>query len=266
MPPPPELRDGLREIRVVEILQEVKAEHPPQADGHIRVARKVEVDLPRIGRRPQPGQRGGQELRPGGIDLVGQQAELVGQQHFLAQAEEKADRSICKRIQSLPSVPDLVRHGGIADNGARHQLGKQGDIERYPQRVAFRRSLSPINVQHIAQPLKGKKGDPDGQRHFRHRKPGPDAVQVCPQKAGIFEPAQQSQVDCRHQARPQPASPSVRSGQQAPRVVDRDGEQHQQQKSGAAIAVKKQAEQQQDQIPSLSQTGRQQKVDRQQQR
>ena len=62
------------------------------------------------------------------------------------------------------------------------------------------------------------------------------------------------------------ASPLVRSGQQAPRVVDRDGEQHQQQKSGTAIAVKKQAEQQQDQIPSLSQTGGQQKIDRQQQR
>ena len=51
VPAPPELGDRPRDVRVVEVLQEVEAEHPCQADGHVRVAGEVEVDLQACSRR-----------------------------------------------------------------------------------------------------------------------------------------------------------------------------------------------------------------------
>ena len=54
MPPSPELLDVAGEIGRVEIPTQAKAENPSAADGHIRVAGKVAVDLQRIGDYREP--------------------------------------------------------------------------------------------------------------------------------------------------------------------------------------------------------------------
>ena len=37
------------QVGVVKVLQKVKAEHPPQTDGHVAVAGEVKIDLQGIG-------------------------------------------------------------------------------------------------------------------------------------------------------------------------------------------------------------------------
>ena len=54
MPAPPELRSGAGDERVVEVFAEVEAEDLSEADRHIGIAGKVEVDLEHIRRGVEP--------------------------------------------------------------------------------------------------------------------------------------------------------------------------------------------------------------------
>ena len=49
MPSSPEIRDGGGQVGVVEVLQKLKAQHATQADGHVGVAREIEVDVQGVG-------------------------------------------------------------------------------------------------------------------------------------------------------------------------------------------------------------------------
>ena len=57
VPAPPELGEALRDVRVVEVLEEAEPEHPAEPDRHVRVAGEVEVDLERVAERAEPGER-----------------------------------------------------------------------------------------------------------------------------------------------------------------------------------------------------------------
>ena len=48
VPPPPELGDRRRLVGCVEVLREAEAQQQGDADGHVRIAREVAVDLQRI--------------------------------------------------------------------------------------------------------------------------------------------------------------------------------------------------------------------------
>ena len=45
MPATPEVGDGVAAVGVVEVLIELESQTAPHTDGHIGIARKVEVDL-----------------------------------------------------------------------------------------------------------------------------------------------------------------------------------------------------------------------------
>ena len=62
VPAPPEVGDALGLVGRVEILQELKTEHPSQADGHVGVTGEIEVNLERVGQCAEPGVRRGQRL------------------------------------------------------------------------------------------------------------------------------------------------------------------------------------------------------------
>ena len=55
MPAPPKFRNGAGNIGIVEVLQKLKAKHPPKAAGHIRITGKIKVDLQRVGGDADPG-------------------------------------------------------------------------------------------------------------------------------------------------------------------------------------------------------------------
>ena len=236
------------EIGIVEIFQKVKPEHPAQADGHVRIAGEIEVDLPGVGQGPQPG-HGRAQHGAGAKGRVRHLPQGVGQQHLFRKAHAEPDASAGGVPRSLPAGGDLPRHGGIPDDGPRHQLGKEGDVEGHPQGRPLRRGLAPVDVQHVAHPLEGEKRDADGKRHLRrlHRKAQQN--QVFRQEPRVLEPAQEGQVH-RHRAPHRPAAEAPpRRRQQAPAVIHGNGHGHQAQEAQPAPGVKQQAEDQQDAVP-----------------
>src|SRR5690606_6911763 len=55
VPPTPELGDALADIGLVEVLVKTEPHHQPQANGHVRIPGKVEVQLRGVGQNAQPG-------------------------------------------------------------------------------------------------------------------------------------------------------------------------------------------------------------------
>ena len=83
MPATPELGDGRRAVWPIEVLGKGEAEHPREADGHVGVAREVEIDLGGVREDPKP-RAGGRDLVVGqGKNAIGDERDLIGDQDFL---------------------------------------------------------------------------------------------------------------------------------------------------------------------------------------
>ena len=90
VPAAPELGDAFGNVGIIEILEEVETKHPAHADGHIRIAAEVEVDLESIGNGDEPAACHGQGVQTG--ELVGDDTAGVGQQNLLGKADEEPSR------------------------------------------------------------------------------------------------------------------------------------------------------------------------------
>ena len=260
MPAPPELRDAPRDVGIVEILQKVEAEHPPEADGHIGIGRKIEVDLEGVGHRAQPREE--HRGHNGGKGRVRDPRHGVRQQHLLAEAEEEAHRAGGKFGDGLMPLVDLLRDGGVAHDGTGDELREKGDVERELERVALHRGVAAVDVDDVAQALKGEERDADGQRHLRHRNDRQQGVEHLAEEARVLEPAQQRKPQHHGKRHAEPPRPRAvrRSRQQPAGVVDGDGEQHEQQKFRPAAGIERQRKGQQDKVPQIAAAPRHEEI------
>ena len=193
VPALPKLYHRAGNIGVVEVLQEVEAEHLPQADGHVAVAGEIEIDLERVGRDAQPRAGEGQLLTRKGP--VPELANSVGQQDLLCHAHGEALDPGGEFLQVLPPALQLFRHGFVADDGARDELGKEGDIGAEGDHVFLHRGVPAVDVDRIAHGLEGVKADADGQHQPRPCKAGAKkGVDVFVQKAGVFKEHQEGEI------------------------------------------------------------------------
>ena len=193
MPPPPELSHGGGEIGVVKVFVKPEAQDAAQADGHVGVAREVEVNLKAESKEPRPATRhrqrsgalGGQAALPQGPGGVGQQ-DLFGKAHG-----EPAGpfREVLRR----DGPPDqLLRHGFILHDGPGDELGEQGHIGPEVNDVPLDRRVPAVDVDGITHGLEGEEGNAQGQRQSQlgnrcPRKQG----QIRRQEIPVFEEAQE---------------------------------------------------------------------------
>ena len=91
MPPTPEFRNGAGKIRSVEVFRKLKAYCARRAYGHVRIRRKVAVDLDRKGAGGRNDLKRAEALRRGehGIDHDG---EPVGDKQLQESAVGKAEK------------------------------------------------------------------------------------------------------------------------------------------------------------------------------
>ena len=124
VPPPPELGDAFGDIGVVEVGQELKTQHPPQAHGHVGVAGEIEINLEGEGQHPQPGP-GNRQLRQGhGLVAVPQGPHVVGDEQLFSETNHKDLHAGGEFIRRAGPLVDLVPQVLVLDDGSGDKLGE----------------------------------------------------------------------------------------------------------------------------------------------
>ena len=243
MPPPPELGDAFGDIGVVEVGQELKAQHPPQAHGHVGVAGEIEINLEGEGQHPQPGP-GHRQLRQGhGLVAVPQGPHVVGNEQLLSKAHHEDLHPGGKFVRRAGPLVDLIPQVLVLDDGSGDELGEEGDKGAEVEDVPLGTGISPVDVDGVAHGLEGVEGDTDGQMEGDRVQKGqtdilddghelqPGGGKAAGDEIPIFEEAQQSQIENDGGGHRHPRAPVVPPGfaplhQQAVGKVDGGGQEH----------------------------------------
>ena len=227
MPPPPEIRDAVRAVGIAEVLRKLDAEQQPEADGHVAVAGKIEIELQTVADRARPrAQRVEAFLR---VDRVNKLGSSRGQQHLFCQPADEAAAAVKRAVPcDAPRVQQRLNLRKPHQRPGGQLRKKRQVLQRLPEaaRTALRRA---IDVYNVADGLKRIKRNAERQRaapfiYGQHRKidrhtrgqqqpaPAPGAHERKPhgvmQRAGGQQQRQMAQIaegveheSCRDQQR-----------------------------------------------------------------
>ena len=204
VPAAPELGDTLTDIGVVEVFEELEAEHITKTARHIRITGKVEVDLEGIGEDARPRAQPA-VLLTGDDDRLAHGAHLVGDQHLFGETHTEDAHALGEVVERLTAVIQLIGDVLIADDRAGDQLREQRYIGAEGDDVLLHRRFSAIDIDGVGHRLEGIEADTDRQvgqlrdRDVRER----EHIDGLEDHAGILEEAEHTQVDDhrRHQKR-----------------------------------------------------------------
>ncbi len=264
VPAAPELGHASGDVRHVEILWQVVADHLGRTDGHVGIAREVAVNLQAVADHRQPQHASGikRGLRK---DLVNRRGQPVGDDHFLRQPEQKETGA---RGQSIGGRSDPPRHlrkkDRRADDRAGDELREKRDERGVVHQRPARLDLAPVHVDRVAHRLEGVEADAGGKKNLQRRKAEPaprqDVVQIPDEEVVILEVGQNGEV--RRDAERHPATARRRPvGGRNPRravVVDDADEQQQRQISVVPRGVERARRDQQDALLELVAEGNRQ--------
>ena len=243
MPPAPELRDGARNVGVIEVLLEMEPEHSSQADGHVGVPGKVEVNLHCVGNRPDPGCSCG--LRGGeGEDAIRQKAHVVRDQYLLAESKDEPGHAFREVLAGLEPVLNLVSDRSEAHDWSRDKLRKQGQVQRHVEGVALNDGRGFADVKDVGHQLKCEEGNPDRQRYVQGEACPQDVVDVPQGEREVLEPEQQAKVveyGDRQSVYLRSRAIVIFHDQEAEGPVDQNGGHHDEDEERLSPSVKKEA-------------------------
>ena len=146
MPAPPEFRNTLGDIRIIKIFKEVKAKHPTQADRHIRISRKVKVNLEGKSQQPDPCGQNRKLLELHGGDLTPDRAHSIGDENFFAEACDKPFDAAGKIIEAFPAILKLSDNGAHTDDWPRNELREQRHIGAERDDIALHGDISTVQI------------------------------------------------------------------------------------------------------------------------
>ena len=227
VPPAPEIGNGYRQIGLVEVLQEVEAKHPPQADGHIAVAGEIEIDLQSVGYRSQPS-HGNRNRCQFVKSCISDDRHAVGQDHFFAKALDKARYSLAEILPGLLPAVDLRGNGLVTDDRSGDELWEKGHVKPHVQDTALGGRFLPIDVDDVAHGLEGIEGDANGQGKPYFGQGQSQCAQVFTYEAQVLEYEQPRQVQHHRRRQEDPPVPSARLHPQPQPPVGSDRGQQQQ--------------------------------------
>ena len=251
VPAPPEFSDGPGDIGIVEVAQEIKAQHPPQAHSHIGIAREVKIELEGEGQDAQPSPCRG-ELRCGhGLVGVPEHAEIIGQKDLFRQTHHKDLHTGGKLLRGVGAVLQLIVQVLVLDDGTGDELREEGDKGAEGNDVLLAPGVPSVDVDGIAHGLEGVEGDADGQADIQHRHEAQtDGGERFGQEVPILEEEQQGQIEEYRGGHRRPCAPVVSSlltagDEYAVGVIDGDGGEHDEDILGLSPAVKNEVEEEQ---------------------
>ena len=251
MPASPVLRDTARDVRIVEVLQELEPEDEAQSDRHVGVPAEVVVDLEGVADRAQPGGHAIQLLDRLRENFVGHSSQGVSDENLLGETHDEAFHTVRHLLEVHRAALKLVGYIVILDDRARHQLREEGYIERKLVDVFLRLDLLPINIHHVADGLKGIEGNANGHDSLDETDmPAEEFIDVLDKEVAIFEVEQKAQVTQNGKEKPDflflVLCNEDRSG-----IVDDDNEQHHQHVTRLSPCIEKDTCQQQNVVPKF---------------
>ena len=194
VPPAPELRHAQREIRAAEVLRQVEAEHPADADGHERVAPEVKIELERIRKRGHPRQRRREALKADRGHIAPEAAELVGEQDLERHAEHEQLQPVNRLPQRNIARAELRLQLRVARDRAGDELREHGQVRAKREQRALRCDRAAVDIDEIAAGGKRVKADADRQRPAQQRHgrlaaghPAEHAVDAGEQEVEVFK-------------------------------------------------------------------------------
>ena len=191
VPAPPKFRNAFRDIRIIKVFEETESEHFSEADCHIRVSRKIKIQLQSEGDNAKPRAYNGELISRQLRDSFPDESYVVCKEDFFTQTAHKAFYAVTKQINAMYTVVYLVCNCLIANDGARNQLWEQRNIRAERQNVFLHLRISAIHINGIAHGLKGVKGDTDGEQQIRLRNSQPgQRIQIVNKEIAVFEHAQ----------------------------------------------------------------------------
>src|SRR5690349_3006504 len=142
MPASPEFDDIDGFIRRMKIERQNDAKHSREADGHVRVAGKIKIQLKAVAQGADPGLekcklnsfRRRSKYRP---DING---DAIGQHYFLEQAYDEDSAADCKIFVAKAICLQLLKlrhHFLVMQNGACYQMREISDEQGVVNKVVF---------------------------------------------------------------------------------------------------------------------------------
>ena len=205
MPAPPELGDGTRGVRVVEVFGELESHDAAQADGHVGITGKVEINLEGISQGDQPGGGAVEGGEAGGkVGSIQYAIHIgphdIGDEDLLAQTDYKAIEPLKPVGIARFTVADLVGHLVVTNDGAGDELRKHGDVEHEVAKPLHGLVDPPIGIECVSDALEREERNADGEEDvtpFVGRFAGqtPQEVQVLHGEVAVFVEQQQSYGD-----------------------------------------------------------------------
>ena len=270
VPAPPEVARVQRDVRPVEVERDFIAQQQRRADGDVRIAGKIAVDLHRVAvdrRQHLPtGVHFGQ--RKHAVDQIDRQE--IGDDHLLEQpGHNQPQRAAAFLLIQARLVVELRQQVGGAHDRPGDKLREEAHVQQVFVITVRRLQLAAIQVDDVAHHLEGVKADADGQDHVQ---PQPDRIEAEPlhrlgnvdqEKVGVFENRQNAEVHRDRHGQQQLAFETMVGQRHRPaeEEIQRRGKPDQQQERGIPIGVEEIRGGQQKQHPHQAQSGQRPKQD-----
>ena len=241
VPSAPKVLHGFRNVRIIEVFLERKAEGLPEADGHVRIAGKIKVNLKKICDSAEPCRGGGHRPHGKRVNRIRRHGERVGDKHLLGKAEAEAAEARRRLFYCDDARVKLLVHIVIFYDGPGDELGKQRDVKQHVKIVFGKPRVPAIYVEHVAHGLKREERDADGQRDAGEREGKPERpVYAFNKKIRILEKDERAKAPDYGCAAPETSLRGEAFHEKGCGIVYERGENHQQHVNRFAPCIKQQ--------------------------
>ena len=134
---------------MIEVFVNMKTEHFSQTDGHIRIPRKIEINLKRIGNNADPGRRRADVADAERKNFIGRLCHDVRDDNLLCQSLQKADGPLVKQRQGYLTFVNLAGNVVILQNRTGNQLREKRNKQSHFDNVLLRFANPAVYIDQV---------------------------------------------------------------------------------------------------------------------
>ena len=157
MPSSPELFNAAADIRIIEVLFEMKTKHPSKTDSHITVSAEIKINLQHIGNGTCPCSQDIDLRRCRPEKGICHKSHGIGDQNLFTKTCCKPADPCKGSLQCLSPCIYLNLYVMVFYYRSCDQLREKGYIEKYLAKILLCLCGTAVYIDHIRQCLESKK-------------------------------------------------------------------------------------------------------------